>query len=371
MRSQITGLMATIMVMVVITVTITLPANAQPAEVTNAIGNLPLDQFCSKNNVLGNAWGIRTLPLTPKAKRGSVNKGLDAKFAPFDAYGFNTSPYSNQLYEAIFEADFDNIAAGKTAMTQLAQRYADTGWLQQVGTLSLDDEKLEFGAPAIGSIFLYATPGDANAAEPSGVKLELTQSENIVTATCRNGKFFQAHITETYGKYPDDLPKPVRIAVIQSVPTLRTDCDDTAKRDAIIDNFKNGQSNIAGTEEIDAESDYQERLAAWKRAKLIGSGKISEEDVLEKEMELLNDPAALATIEKDMATMKTIFAGTEALDKYEKAGDTLNLCRGLVDFETKMRNAMQSSASGAGSHLTLRNRLFDDLANKVAFVFPE
>jgi hypothetical protein len=348
------------------------PAQAQSPDMASQIAALPLDQFCSKEGMLGNAWGAKNLPQTSNAYRGIATKEADATLAPFTTYGLSTAKYSNQFYEGVFEANFDNKAAAKSAMTQLAQRYADAGWLRLIGTLDADDEKLEFGAPAKDSIYLYATPSDAKEDDPNGVKLELVLTDNTLFASCLNGQFQKTHIGEAMGNYPDDLPKPVRIAAIPNAIKLATDCDDPVKRDAIISVFKSGGlSNFAGAEDPMAEEEYQERLAAWKRSKLIGSGKISEEDLMEKEIAILNNPTTLASMEKNMDSMSAVFADADKLDAYDKAGDTLNLCRGLIKMEADTVAVMKASqAANAGQWIKI-NTMLDETAKKLGVLFPE
>jgi hypothetical protein len=349
-----------------------MPAQAQSPDMASQIAALPLDQFCSIEGVLGNAWGAKNLPQTTNAYRGIATKEADATLAPFATYGLSTAKYSNQFYEGVFEAGFETKAAGKTAMTQLAQRYADAGWLRQIGTLAADDEKLEFGAPAKDSIYLYATPSDAKVEDPNGVKLELILTDNNLFASCLNAHFQKVHIGEAMGKYPDDLPKPVRAAAIPNAIKLATDCDDPAKRDAIISVFNSGGlANFAGAEELLVEAEYQERLAAWKRSKLIGSGKISEEDLFEKEVALLNNPTIMAAMEKSMASMDAVFSSTDKLQKLDKTGDNLNLCRGLIKMETDMVAAMKSAQIANAGQLIAVNSMFDDTAKKLGVVFPE
>jgi hypothetical protein len=348
------------------------PAQAQSPDMASQIAALPLDQFCSKEGMLGNAWGAKNLPQTSNAYRGIATKEADATLAPFTTYGLSTAKYSNQFYEGVFEAGFETKAAGKTAMTQLAQRYADAGWLRQIGTLAADDEKLEFGAPAKDSIYLYATPSDAKVEDPNGVKLELILTDNNLFASCINAQFQKVHIGEAMGKYPDDLPRPSPIAAIPNPIKLATDCDDPAKRDAIISVFKSGGlANFGGAEELLAEAEYQERLAAWKRSKLIGSGKISEEDLMEKQIAILNNPATLASMEKNMDSMSTILSNAENIDKFDKSGDTLNLCRGLIKMETDIVALMKASQTANAGQWIATNTMLDDLAKTLGVLFPE
>jgi hypothetical protein len=348
------------------------PAQAQSPDVASQIAALPLDQFCSKEGVLGNAWGGKNLPQTSNAYRGIATKQADVTLAPFDMYGLSTAIYSNQFYEGVFEASFDTKATARSAMTQLAQRYADAGWLRQIGTLEADDEKLQFGAPAKDSIYLYATPSDAKEEDPKGVKLELALRDNHLSAVCMNGQFQKVHVGEAIGNYPDNLPKPVRVAAIPNAIKLATDCDDPVKSGAIITTFKSGGlSNFAGAEEPMAEAEYQERLAAWKRSKLIRSGKISEEDLMEKEIAILNNPAILASMEKNMTSLDAVFADADKLQKLDKAGDNLNLCRGLIKMETDTVSVMKASQMANAGQWIMINTMLDDTAKKLGVVFPE
>lgn len=351
------------------------PAIAQSNIAAN-ISAIPMSEICSKDGALGQKFGVTTLPRSTALSRGTANKLLDARFAPFTLYGFSTAQYSNTMFEAVFEGSFGNEANAAAAIQDIAAHYTKLGWTSVIGRERTDAE-INQGSEAIalipsaGSIDMYQNA--ANAKTGAGVRISLQpmgKTDSSVTVSCQDAAMFDVHIAEVTGGYPVDMPRPTLILsppVIRAVETFN--CNDVQSAKLSIDAFRNG--DFMSSQPPSAEEEYQERLAAWKSTRLVESGKIDRGTLTERQLDQIVNSGAVDALNKNVDAFSKLMPEIEKLEKLDKAGDTIGLCRGIETFKSQLSGFEKNASTTNKDPWAASHKFLDAEAKRLGVTFPQ
>jgi hypothetical protein len=335
---------------------LTRPVMAQTDKLAQ-INALPLSEICSQEGALGKKFGVTDLPPSTNLNRGVANAPLEPRFAPFDSIGFSTTRYSNKMYEVVFESRFDDEKSTENAMKAIAARFVANGWK----AVKVDYETFDI------NLSLNAE----NAALGSGFAVILQPLNGGVMLTCEDNALADESYAEAQGEYPAYLPRPTPPVSKQEPAAIATplNCDDPASSKIAIDAFKNGE--WMPNPKITREEDYQERLAAWKTSKLVASGKVDREFLVERQMQLLASNGAIDALNKNVDDFSKLLPDIEKLEKLDKAGDTVGLCRGIKIFKAQLDSFANTAGTSNQGQWGAFHKFLDTEAMRLGVTYPE
>jgi hypothetical protein len=331
--------------------------------------------MCSKDGALGQKFGSASLPSSTALSRGTANKPLDPRFAPFALYGFSTSKYSNKMYEAVFEGDFGTEAKAATAIRNIAAQYTILGWTPVFGR-ELTDAEIDQGAgdlaiiPAAGSVDIYQNAADAKTGVGVRISLQPMGKANGVTLSCQDAAMFDVQIAEATGGYPADMPRPtpsLSPAVVRATDPVN--CDDAQSSKRAIDAFKNG--DWMADQQVSADEEYQERLAAWKSTRLVESGKIDRETLAGRQLDRIVDSGAVDALNKNVDAFSKLLPEIEKLEQLEKTGDIVGLCRGIESLKLQLSGFATNASANNKDPWAATHKFLDAEAKRLGVTFPQ
>jgi hypothetical protein len=331
------------------------PAFAQ-TDLTAQINALPLSEMCSKTGAMGQKFGATDLTPSTMLSRGAANLPLELRFAPFDKYGLSTTKYSNKMYEAVFNSIIDQELT-EDSLKAIAARFVASGWTP----VKTEDQTFD--------IELNLNP--ENEPDGYGIRVTLQPLEGGVMLTCQNVALLEEHYAEATGGYPANLPRPAPPISRQETAAIAVpvSCDDPASSKQAIDAFKNGEWMASHT--VTAEEDYQERLAAWKSSKLVASGKVERTALAERQLQLLASNGAIDALNKNVDDFSKLLPEIEKLEKLEKSGDTVALCRGIERLKSQLTGFATNASANNKDPWAATHKFLDAEAMRLGVTFPQ